>query len=61
MMIAETSWLMVCPELEKEVRITELSYVEGGGSCQVDINVGEKSCEEQETCSSRHCPGCLLL
>jgi len=60
-MMAETTWQMYCPKIQKDVQITELCYVESGGSCQIDINAGEKSCAEQCTCPAQHKSDCLLL
>lgn len=58
-MITETTWQMHCPLAQKQIKLTELNHVEGGGSCQIDINAGEVSCSEQEVCEYRtreNCP-----
>ncbi len=58
-MITETTWLMHCPLAKRQIKITELDHVESGGSCQIDINVGEVSCSEQKDCEYRthiNCP-----
>ena len=59
-MVVESSRTVVCPVQGKQVRITDMYAVEAGGSCQMDIDVCEKSCSAQADCPGKTKEECLL-